>query len=59
MTMIEFVRVKMGARPMAGLQTLDLYIEVRILCPQLHQESTLHPHQGASFFDQEIDVYDQ
>ena len=35
-----------GARPMVGLQTLDLPIEVRILCPQPDEK---HPanEQGA------------
>ncbi len=31
----------MGARLMAGQQTLNLYVEVRLLCPQLL--SLLHP----------------
>ncbi len=29
-----FCAQSLGARPMVGLQTLDLPIEVRILCPQ-------------------------
>jgi hypothetical protein len=34
-----------GARPMVGLQTLDLPIEVRILCPQPEDKSTLKNHR--------------
>ena len=32
---------------MVGLQTLDLPIEVQILCPQPVGQSTLHKQQGA------------
>ena len=32
--MVEYRPLELGARPMAGLLTLDQPIEVRILCPQ-------------------------
>jgi hypothetical protein len=37
-----------GARPMVGLQTLDLYIEVRILCPQPIEKK--HPAKTTGCF---------
>jgi hypothetical protein len=41
---------------MVGLQTLDLPIEVRILCPQPIDKSTLRMVQGAlSVFYQEFE----
>lgn len=39
-----------GARPMVGLQTLDLPIEVRILCPQPIEQSTLRKLTGCFVF---------
>ena len=44
---------------MVGLQTLDLPIEVQILCPQPVGESTLHKQQGAFTFLNPITVYAQ
>ena len=36
---------------MVGLQTLDLPIEVRILCPQPQNTSTLQTIQGVLFLN--------
>jgi hypothetical protein len=42
MSMVKYPKLNtVGARPMVGLQTLDLPIEVRILCPQPITKSTL------------------
>ncbi len=41
----------MGARLMAGQQTLNLYVEVRLLCPQPeHIERTVTFHDGSFDF---------